>query len=101
MTKPLGYYAGARSFHPDADILDRITEQFGARLEELTRDDKAAVLICLVEKATNTQQVFIEPNFFTSQNGGELWQLAQQLSPSNQLALSVALVEQLTYGGQQ
>jgi hypothetical protein len=101
MTKPLGYYAGARSDHPDASILDRVTEQFGSMLQELTCDDKAAVLICLVDAAINPQQVFIEPNFFTSQNGGELWQLAQQLSPSNQLALSVALVEQLTYGGQQ
>jgi hypothetical protein len=100
MTKPLGYYAGARSEHPDAAILDRITEQFGSMLSELTRDDKAAVLICLVDAAVNPQQVFIQDNFFSSQNGGELWQLAQQLSPSNQLALSVALVEQLTYGGQ-
>ncbi|HEY9707699.1 MAG TPA: hypothetical protein V6D48_05795 [Oculatellaceae cyanobacterium] len=100
MTKPLGYYAGARSDHPDADILDRITEEFGSMLSELTKDDKAAVLICLVDAAVNPQQVFIQDNFFTSQNGGELWQLAQKLSPSNQLALSVALLEQVTYGGQ-
>jgi hypothetical protein len=100
MAKPLGYYAGARSDHPDTSLLDHITEQFGARLEELTRDDKAAVLICLVEKATNTQQVFIEDNFFSNKNGGELWQIAQHLSPDNQLALSVAILEQLVYGGQ-
>jgi hypothetical protein len=100
MTKPLGYYAGARSDHPDANILDRIQEQFGAKLENLTHDDKAAVLICLVEKATNTQQVFIQDNFFSSQNGGQLWQLAQQLTPANQLALSRSILEQIVYGGQ-
>ncbi len=101
MTKPLGYYASARSNHPDADILDRITEEFGSQLQELTCDDKAAVLICLVDAAVNPQQVFIQDNFFSHENGGELWQLAQKLSPSNQLALSVAIVEQLaTPGGQ-
>ncbi len=100
MTKPLGYYAGARSELPDASILERIEEQFGPQLQQLTRDDKAAVLICLVEKATNTQQVFIEDNFFSNQNGGKLWQLAQQLTPANQLALSVAILEQIVYGGQ-
>jgi hypothetical protein len=100
MTKPLGYYASAIANHPDADILDRITEEFGSQLQELTRDDKAAVLICLVDSAVNPQQVFIQDNFFTNQNGGELWQLAQKLSPSNQLALSFALLEQVTYGGQ-
>ncbi|HEY9883829.1 MAG TPA: hypothetical protein V6C98_09510 [Thermosynechococcaceae cyanobacterium] len=101
MTKPLGYYAGAIATHPDAAILEQITEQFGSMLEKLTRDDKAAVLICLVDAAINPQQVLIQENFFSSQNGGQLWQLAQELSPSNQLALSVALMEQLTYGGQQ
>lgn len=101
MTKPLGYYAGARSDHPDADILDRITEEFGSMLQELTKDDKAAVLICLVDAAVNPQQVFIQDNFFSHENGGELWQLAQKLSPSNQLALSVAIMTQLTDGGQQ
>lgn len=100
MTKPLGYYASARSNHPDADILDRITEEFGAQLQELTPDDKAAVLICLVDAAVNPQQVFIEPNFFSNANGGQLWLLAQRLSPSNQLALGVAISEQLVYGGQ-
>jgi hypothetical protein len=100
MVKPLGYYAGARSDHPDASILDRITEEFGSMLQELTIDDKAAVLICLIDAAVNPQQVFVEPNFFSNANGGELWGLAQQLGASNQLALSVALVEQLNYGGQ-
>ena len=98
--KPLGYYAGAIATHPDADILDRITEELGSMLQELTKDDKAAVLICLVDAAVNPQQVFIQDNFFSHENGGELWQLAQKLSPSNQLALSVALLEQVTYGGQ-
>lgn len=99
MSKPIGYYAGAIASHPDADILDRINEQFGSMLQELTRDDKAAVLICLVDAAVNPQQVVIEPNFWSNHNGGELWSLAQQLSPSNQLGLSVAIINQLTYGG--
>ncbi len=100
MTKPLGYYAGAIATHPDAAILEQITEQFGSMLEKLTRDDKAAVLICLVDAAINPQQVLIQENFFSSQNGGQLWQLAQQLTPANQLALSVAILEQIVYGGQ-
>jgi hypothetical protein len=100
MPKPLGFYASARSDHPDADILVSIEEAFGPQLQELTDDDKAAVLICLVDAATNTQQVFIQDNFFTSHNGGELWELAQKLTSSNQLAFSVALVTQLA-GGQQ
>lgn len=99
MPQPLGYYASALASHPDANILDRIEEQFGSQLEQLTPDDKGAVLICLIDAATNTQQVVIEPNFWSHENGGELWSLAQQLSPSNQLALSVAIINQLTYGG--
>ncbi len=101
MTKPLGYYAGARSNHPDADILDRITEEFGSQLQELTRDDKAAVLICLVDAAVNPQQVFIQDNFFSHENGGELWELAQKLTPSNQRSLALAIMNQLLTGGQQ
>ena len=97
--KPIGYYASARSDHPDATILDRIQEDFGGRLEELTIDDKAAVAICLIEAASNTQQVFIQENFFTSQNGGEVWQLAAQLTPSSQFNLAMAILEQLTTGG--
>ncbi len=99
MIKPIGYYAGARAEHPDASVLDQITERFGSTLQELNRDDKAAVLICLVDAAVNPQQVFIQDNFFSSQNGGQLWQLSQGLTPSNQLALCVALLEQITYGG--
>ena len=98
--KPIQYYAGARAEHPDAAIIDRISEQFGAQLQELNRDDKASLLICLVEAAINPQQGFIQENFFTSQNGGEAWKLAQALSPDNQIALSVAIVNQLAYGGQ-
>lgn len=101
MTKPLGYYAGARSNHPDADILDRITEEFGSQLQELTTDDKAAVLICLVDAAINPQQVFIQDNFFSHENGGELWQLAQKLTPSTQLSVALAIMNQLITGGQQ
>ena len=100
MTKPLGYYASALATHPDSAILERIQGQFGSILENLTSDDKAAALICLVEKSTNTQQVFIEENFFSNQNGEKLWQMARQLSPSNQLALSLAILEQLLDGGQ-
>jgi hypothetical protein len=101
MAKPLGFYAGAVAGTSDADILDRIQEQFGAQLQQLTNDDKAAVLICLVETATNTQQVFIQDNFFSNQNGVGLWNLAQQLSPSNQLSVALAIMNQLVYGGQQ
>jgi hypothetical protein len=100
MTHPVGYRQAHSLQHPDASILDRIQEQFGPRLENLTRDDKAAVLICLIDAAVNPQQVFIQDNFFTSQNGGQLWHLAQGLSPANQLALSLTILEQITYGGQ-
>lgn len=98
--KPIGYYTGGLPGTSDANILDRITEQFGSQLDQLTIDDKASLLICLVEAAINPQQVLTEPNFFSSQNGGEAWLLAQQLSPDNQIALSVALVNQLAEGGQ-
>jgi hypothetical protein len=98
--KPLGHYANARSEHSDAAILERITEQFGSMLQDLTRDDKAAVLICLVEAAVPTDQVMIMDNFFSNQRGGELWKLAKDLSPSNQLALAAALLEYLGHGGQ-
>ncbi len=97
--KPLGYYVSATAEHPDSNILDRITEEFGPQLQELSRDDKAAVLICLVDAAINPAQVFIEDNFFTDANGGELWQLAQRLSPANQLCLALAIMNQLA-GGQ-
>ena len=98
--KPLGYYASAVAEHPDENILDRITEEFGAQLQELTRDDLAAVLICLVDAAINPQQVFIQDSFFSDRNGGELWQLAQRLTPASQLNLAIALIEQLVRGGQ-
>ena len=99
MAETLGYYAGARPGTTDADILDRIEEQFGSWLQGLTRDDKATVLICLVERVTDPQQVFIQENFFSNANGGELWQLAQNLSPANQLGLALAIMNQLV-GGQ-
>lgn len=98
--RPVSYYARARYDHPDAPILDRITEQFGDQLQELTNDDRAAVLICLVEKATDTQQVVIQDNFFSNQNGGDLWLMAQNLSPMNQLTLAHAILSQLIDGGQ-
>ena len=98
--KPLGYYASAVAEHPDENILDRITEEFGPQLHELTRDDKAAVLICLVDAAINPQQVFIQDSFFSDCNGGELWQLAQNLTPANQLGLAIAIMSYLASGGQ-
>ncbi len=96
--KPLGFYASAVAEHPDENILDRITEDFGPQLQELTRDDKAAVLICLVDAAVNPQQVLIQDNFFSDHNGGELWQLAQRLTPASQLNLAIAIMNYL--GGQ-
>jgi hypothetical protein len=98
--KPLGYYASAVAEHPDETIFDRITEEFGPQLQELTRDDKVAVLICLVDAAINPQQIFIEENFFSDRNGGELWQLAQRLTPASQLNLAIAIMNYLVYGGQ-
>ena len=83
----------------NANILDRIEERFGSQLQELTVDDKASLLICLVDTAINPQQVFIQPNFYSSQNGGEAWGLAEQLSPQEQLKLAVAICNQLVSGG--
>ena len=83
----------------NANILDRIEERFGSQLQELTVDDKASLLICLVDTAINPQQVFIQPNFYSSQNGGEAWGLAEQLSPQEQLKLAVVICNQLVSGG--
>jgi hypothetical protein len=99
MTKPLGFYAGAAASHPDAAVLDKITEHYGSQLEELTDDDKATALILLVDASKNPQQVFIDENFFSSQNAGEFWDLAQSLSSHNQLMLALAIINQLIYGG--
>jgi hypothetical protein len=98
--KPLGFYASAVAEHPDETILDRITEDFGPQLQSLSRDDKAAVLICLVDAAVNPQQVLIQDNFFSDRNGGELWQLAQRLTPASQLNLALAIMNYLVHGGQ-
>jgi hypothetical protein len=98
--KPLGFYASAVAEHPDSNTLDRITEDFGPQLQELSRDDKAAVLICLVDAAVNPQQVLIQDNFFSDRNGGELWQLAQRLTPASQLNLALAIMNYLVHGGQ-
>lgn len=97
--KPIGYYVSTSS-GPDASILQSIEQQYGCYLQGLSRDDKAAVQVCLIESAICPQQVLIDPNFFTSENGGEFWQMAEQLSPDNQLALSVAIANFLLYGGQ-
>lgn len=98
--KQLIDYAGTRSNHSDEAILDRITEQFGSELQGLTCDDKASLLICLVEAAINPQQVLTEPNFYSDQNGGEAWLLAQGLSSKNQLTLALAVLNQIICGGQ-
>ncbi len=95
MSQPIGHFASARPSHPDAPTLERIEDEFGSQLQELSADDKGAVLICLVESATNTQQVFIQENFFTSANGGECWELAKQLSVRSQLNLAFAIANQL------
>jgi hypothetical protein len=52
-----------------------------------------------VEKATDTQQVVIQDNFFSHENGGDCWQLAQQLTADNQLTLALAILNQLIHGG--
>lgn len=96
--KPIGYYVSARSDHPDAAILDRIQEEFGGQLEALTNDDKAAVLVCLIEEAISPQQVLIAPHFFSDTNGWLFWRLAQQLSSDNQLTLALAILNQVVDG---
>lgn len=97
--KPLGYYVSATASHPDADLLDRISEEFGSLLQELSRDDKATLVVCLTEKAEDPAQVLIEYRFFSDANAGNLWQLAQKLSPSSQLQLSLAILNQLIAEG--
>lgn len=97
--KPIGYYVSSSS-NPDASTLQSIEQKYGCYLQELTRDDKAAVQVCLIESAICPQQVLVQPNFFTSENGGEFWEMAELLSPDNQLALSVAIANFLLYGGQ-
>ncbi|MBD0343327.1 MAG: hypothetical protein ICV63_00530 [Coleofasciculus sp. Co-bin14] len=101
MSKPIGFYAGAIASHPDSVILDRITEQFGSQLEEVSHLSKAAVLICLVDSVTNASEVLVKENWLTSENGKELWSLAEQLSEPNQLMLALAIMHQLAYAGRQ
>ncbi len=96
--KPLGFFAAGLPGTSDADILNDISLRFGSQLQELTRDDKGAVLICLIDAVTGTQQVVIEECFWSDHNGGELWELAKHLSPGNQIALSVAIANQLATG---
>ncbi len=101
MTKPIGFYAGAVASHPDAAILDQITERFGSQLEEVSHLSKAAVLVCIIDNVTNVPEVFIEENWFSSENGKELWSLVKQLSESNQMMLALAIMNQLAYARQQ
>lgn len=97
--KPIGYYVSSTQ-NPDANIIQSIEQRFGCYLQDLTPDDKATVQVCLIESAICPQQVLIEPNFFTSENAGEFWEMVEKLSPDSQLALSVAIANFLLYGGQ-
>ena len=97
--KPIGYYVSSAQ-NPDSNIIQSVEQRFGSYLQNLTADDKAAVQVCLIESAICPQQVLIEPNFFTSENAGEFWEMVEQLSPDNQLALSVAIANFLLHGGQ-
>lgn len=97
---PIGYWTGARPGTTDAEILEKLESLYGCYLQELTRDDKASLLICLVEASVNPRQILTEPNFFTSENGGDAWLLIQKLSVPQQLGLSVAIAYQLLHGGQ-
>jgi hypothetical protein len=65
---------------------------------ELTPDDKATVLICLVERAADPRQIYIQENFFSNTNGEELWQLAQNLTPPFQFGLALVILNQLVEG---
>lgn len=98
MVNPILYWTGARPGTTDADILEKLQQQYGAYFEGLSLDDKASLLICLVEAAVNPQQVLTEPNFYSDQNGGEAWLLAQQLSSQQQLGLVTAIANQLQGG---
>lgn len=100
MTKPLGYYASALPGTQDAEILETIETRYGAQLQALTHDDRAACLIMLIESATDTPQVIVQDSFDEDGHGWGLWQLTQNLSPGSQLDLGVALINQLVYGGQ-
>ncbi len=99
MVKPLGYYVGGLPGTQDADILAEIESRYGAQLQALTHDDRAACLILLIESATVTPQAIVQDSFDEEGHGWELWQLTQHLTPGSKLNLCVALINQLVYGG--
>ncbi len=97
--KPLGYYVGGLPGTQDEYILAEIEERYGAQLQALTNDDRAACIIMLMESATDTPQAIVQDSFDEEGNGWGLWCLTQNLTPSSKLHLCVALVNQIVLGG--
>jgi hypothetical protein len=95
----LGYYVGGILGTQDEYILAEIEERYGAQLQALTNDDRAACIIMLMESATDTPQAIVQDSFDEDGNGWGLWQLTQNLTPSSKLHLCVALVNQIVLGG--
>ncbi|NEQ18586.1 MAG: hypothetical protein F6K28_00160 [Microcoleus sp. SIO2G3] len=99
MVKPLGYYVGGLLGTQDADILSEIESRYGAQLQALSNDDRAACLIMLIESATDTPQAIVQDTFDEDGNGWGLWCLTQNLTPSSKLHLCIALINQMVCGG--
>ncbi|MBD1803933.1 hypothetical protein H6F98_00365 [Microcoleus sp. FACHB-SPT15] len=99
MVKPLGYYVGGLPGTQDAQILAEIESRYGAQLQALTNDDRAACIIMLMESATDTPQAIVQDSFDEDGNGWGLWCLTQNLTPSSKLNLCVALINQIVLGG--
>ncbi len=99
MVKPLGYYVGGLPGTQDEYILAEIESRYGAQLQALTNDDRAACIIMLMESATDTPQAIVQDSFDEDGHGWGLWQLTQNLTPSSKLHLCVALVNQIVLGG--
>ena len=98
MVKPVGYYVGGLPGTQDAQILAEIEDRYGAQLQALTHDDRAACLIMLIESASQTPQAIVQDSFDEEGHGWGLWQLTQHLTPGSKLNLCVALMNQLVYG---
>ena len=99
MVKPLGYYVGGLPGTQDEYILAEIEERYGAQLQALTNDDRAACIIMLMESATDTPQAIVQDSFDEDGNGWGLWCLTQNLTPSSKLHLCIALINQIVLGG--
>ncbi|MBW4547685.1 MAG: hypothetical protein KME25_25070 [Symplocastrum torsivum CPER-KK1] len=99
MVKPLGYYVGGLPGTQDEYILAEIESRYGAQLQALTNDDRAACIIMLMESATDTPQAIVQDSFDEDGNGWGLWCLTQNLTPSSKLNLCVALINQIVLGG--